>query len=606
MRVARTAREMGIATVGRLRRVGRRRRSTSGRRTRRSRSARGRRRRRTSPSRGSSTPRARRGATPCIRATVSSRRTPGFARAVAGAGLDLGRAAARGDRGDGRQARARARRWRRRVFRSCRARGPAPSDDAGSSRRRGGIGFPLLIKASAGGGGKGMSRVERPEDLAGGAGGRPAGRAGGLRRRHRLPRAPARGRRHVEFQVFGDAAGQRRAPLRARVQRAAPPPEDRRGDAEPGARRRAARRDGDGRGRAAARRSATSARGRSSSCVDADRRFYFLEMNTRLQVEHAITEETLGLRPRPRAARDRAGAPPARGLARRHAVPARARDRAAPLRGGPGRVPAALGRVLAYREPAGPGRARRLRRRARAASVGRRVRPAARQADRLGPRPRRRDRARAARARRVGRARRRDEPAAPRRGARVGGVRLGPVRRRTSSRRLPPREPPRRGRPTPRGSPRRSAVRRSGLRDRRRRRRPPASDPWSTAPGGGSADERSRSGGRDVRTVRLERTRRTWTAARPPSTRDRDGRRPRSRVGGVATGRGPRRATASSSGATASSYAFERVRPRRAPPREASTAADLLAPMPGRVRRGLRGRGRPGRSAATCCWCSRP
>ena len=55
--------------------------------------------------------------------------------------------------------------------------------------------------------------------------------------------------RHVEFQVFGDAAGNHVSPLRTRVQRPAETPEDRGGDAEPGAERAPASGDGRGGGR---------------------------------------------------------------------------------------------------------------------------------------------------------------------------------------------------------------------------------------------------------------------------------------------------------------------------------------------------------------------
>jgi 3-methylcrotonyl-CoA carboxylase alpha subunit len=69
------------------------------------------------------------------------------------------------------------------------------------------IGFPVLVKASAGGGGKGMSRVDRPEDL-------PAA----LEEAKRLAEAAfadgtvylerlLEGARHVEIQVFGDRFG---------------------------------------------------------------------------------------------------------------------------------------------------------------------------------------------------------------------------------------------------------------------------------------------------------------------------------------------------------------------------------------------------------------
>src|SRR5262249_30557909 len=69
------------------------------------------------------------------------------------------------------------------------------------------VGFPLLIKASAGGGGKGMSRVDAPADLdAALAEGRRLAQAAFGDATVYLERL-LEGARHVEFQVFGDAAG---------------------------------------------------------------------------------------------------------------------------------------------------------------------------------------------------------------------------------------------------------------------------------------------------------------------------------------------------------------------------------------------------------------
>ncbi len=153
------------------------------------------------------------------------------------------------------------------------------------------LGFPLMLKAAAGGGGKGMRLVGSAEDLeASLASARREAEAAfgsGELLVERALLAP----RHVEVQVFGDAHGQvlvlgdRDCSLQRRHQKVieeAPAPElPRRHELHEAALRVA---------RAVAYQSA----GTVEFLVEDDR-FYFLEMNTRLQVEHPVSEEVLGL-----------------------------------------------------------------------------------------------------------------------------------------------------------------------------------------------------------------------------------------------------------------------------------------------------------------------
>jgi len=157
-----------------------------------------------------------------------------------------------------------------------------------------GIGFPVLVKAAAGGGGRGMRRVERPQDL-------PAALAAGssealaafgdgavyLEREIR----PAR---HIEVQLLGDATGrviaigERDCSLQRRHQKLveeAPAP-----GLTPDERRAL---------HTMAVRVATAAGLRNAATAEflraPDGAFYFLEVNTRLQVEHGVTELVSGL-----------------------------------------------------------------------------------------------------------------------------------------------------------------------------------------------------------------------------------------------------------------------------------------------------------------------
>ena len=156
------------------------------------------------------------------------------------------------------------------------------------------VGFPLLVKAAAGGGGRGMRRVERAEDLpvALMEGSREARDAFGDGRVY-LEReiAPAR---HVEVQLLGDASGrivavgERDCSLQRRHQKLveeAPAP-----GLTPVERVAL---------HAMAVKVATAAGlTNAATCeflLEPDGQFRFLEVNTRLQVEHGITELVSGL-----------------------------------------------------------------------------------------------------------------------------------------------------------------------------------------------------------------------------------------------------------------------------------------------------------------------
>jgi acetyl-CoA carboxylase biotin carboxylase subunit len=161
------------------------------------------------------------------------------------------------------------------------------------------IGYPVLIKAVAGGGGKGMRKVERAEDFADGlASAQREGQASFGDPRVLIEKYITRPR-HIEVQVFGDSHGEvvhlyeRDCSLQRRhqkvIEEAPAPGMD-----------------------AAARKAITDAAVRAAKAVNyegagtiefiadasdglkADR-IWFMEMNTRLQVEHPVTEAVTGV-----------------------------------------------------------------------------------------------------------------------------------------------------------------------------------------------------------------------------------------------------------------------------------------------------------------------
>ena len=160
------------------------------------------------------------------------------------------------------------------------------------------IGYPVLIKASAGGGGKGMRRVDRPEDFIAALASCQREAKSSFGDDHVLVERYVTRPRHIEIQVFGDTQGhcvylfERDCSVQRRHQKVleeAPAPgmsEARR--AEMGAAAVAA-------AQAVGYVGAGTVEFIAEEVNDGDLRFYFMEMNTRLQVEHPVTEAITGL-----------------------------------------------------------------------------------------------------------------------------------------------------------------------------------------------------------------------------------------------------------------------------------------------------------------------
>ena len=156
------------------------------------------------------------------------------------------------------------------------------------------IGFPVLLKASAGGGGKGMRIVRQESELDKAINEAKSEALNGFGDDTLLIEKYFDTSRHVEFQIFGDKHGnalhlfERECSIQRRYQKVveeSPSPfitqetRQKMGDAAV----------------AACKAIAFDNAGTVEFIVAPDQSFYFLEVNTRLQVEHPITEEVTGL-----------------------------------------------------------------------------------------------------------------------------------------------------------------------------------------------------------------------------------------------------------------------------------------------------------------------
>jgi acetyl-CoA carboxylase biotin carboxylase subunit len=237
---------------------------------------------------------------------------------------------------------------------------PGGPGEAGAGKDRAALlafaeqaGLPLLVKASAGGGGKGMRVVRDMQELGAALDlcASEAQQAFGddtlyMERYLEHPR-------HIEFQVFGDAQGQvfhlfeRECSVQRRHQKIIE-------EAPSVALNQEQRREMGEAAVAAATAVGYRGAGTVEFLLDASGSFYFLEMNTRLQVEHPVTEEVLGVDLVQAQMRTAAGQPldfqPEDLSLRGHALECRfyAEDPAA------GFLPQA-GRLLLVRLPEGPG-----------------------------------------------------------------------------------------------------------------------------------------------------------------------------------------------------------------------------------------------------------
>jgi geranyl-CoA carboxylase alpha subunit len=170
----------------------------------------------------------------------------------------------------------------------------ADQSDATLTDQAGRIGFPLMVKAAAGGGGRGMRLVTAAEQLANALTRARSEAASAFGADELILERAIVDARHVEIQVFADQhdnvihLGERDCSIQRRHQKVIEESPSPVVSAELRARMGAA-------AVAAARAIGYVGAGTVEFLLDREGQFYFLEMNTRLQVEHPVTEAVTGL-----------------------------------------------------------------------------------------------------------------------------------------------------------------------------------------------------------------------------------------------------------------------------------------------------------------------